>query len=100
MLAARDDDDKESDLSMQEIQGRQGVAGIQLCNRATVVLNACNTGRGDIRAEGVVGLARGFLFTNALATVVFLWSVSSLSLCANTLKVEMNCTFFVMAVTW
>jgi hypothetical protein len=53
------------------------MAGVRLGQGATVVLRACNTGRGDIRAEGVVGLARGFLLANAAAAVVSLWSVSS-----------------------
>jgi tetratricopeptide (TPR) repeat protein len=77
---ADEQEDKESsDLSMQEVQGSPGVAGVRLGKGATVVLSACNTGRGDIKAEGVVGLARGFLLANAAATVVSLWSVSSLS---------------------
>ena len=42
---------------------------------STVVLSACNTGRGEIKAEGVLGLARGFLSAGAAATVVSLWSV-------------------------
>jgi CHAT domain-containing protein len=63
---------KASDLSMGEVLGREGVT---LAQGATVVLSACNTGRGDINAEGAVGLARGFLLANASATVVSLWSV-------------------------
>ena len=39
------------------------------------MLSACNTGRGEIKAEGVVGLARGFLAAGAAAAVVSLWSV-------------------------
>jgi CHAT domain-containing protein len=42
---------------------------------STVVLSACNSGRGKIRAEGVVDPARGFLFAGATATVVSLWGV-------------------------
>jgi CHAT domain-containing protein len=42
---------------------------------STVVLSACNLGREEIRAEGVVGLARGFFFAVAAATVVSLWGV-------------------------
>jgi CHAT domain-containing protein len=49
--------------------------GVRLGEGATVVLSACNTGRGNILAEGVVGLARGFLLAGAAATVVSLWSV-------------------------
>ncbi len=42
---------------------------------STVVLSACNSGRGGIRAEGVMGLSRGFLFADAASTVVSLWIV-------------------------
>jgi hypothetical protein len=59
-----------ADLSMDDVQGSvcMGVG-------STVVLSACNSGRGGIRAEGVMGLSRGFLFAGAAATVVSLWSV-------------------------
>ena len=58
-------------LTMDEVQG-----SVRLGAGSIVVLNACNyTGRGEIRAEGVMGLARGFLFAGAAATVVSLWSV-------------------------
>jgi CHAT domain-containing protein len=62
---------KASDLSMDKVQGREGV---KLAQGATVVLSACNTGRGEIKAEEVVGLARGFRLANASAAVVSLWS--------------------------
>ena len=70
---AGEEEEKESsevDLTMEEVQGsvRMGVG-------STVVLSACNSGRGGIRAEGVMGLSRGFLFAGAAATVVSLWSV-------------------------
>ena len=55
---------------MDEVQG-----SLRLGAGSTVVLSACNSGRGEIRAEGVVGLSRGFLFAGAAATVVSLWSV-------------------------
>jgi CHAT domain-containing protein len=65
-----EEESSEADLTMDEVQGsvRMGV-------RSTVVLSACNSGRGNIRAEGVVGLSRGFLFAGAAATVVSLWAV-------------------------
>jgi CHAT domain-containing protein len=66
---------KTSDLSMHEVQGSEGAQGVRLAPGATVVLSACNTGRGEIKAEGVVGLSRGFLLANASAAVVSLWSV-------------------------
>ena len=65
-----EEESSEADLTMDEVQGsvRMGVG-------STVVLSACNSGRGNIRAEGVMGLSRGFLFAGAAATVVSLWSV-------------------------
>jgi hypothetical protein len=66
---------KASDLSMNEVQGSEQEKGVKMAPGATVVLSACNTGRGEIKAEGVVGLARGFLLANASAAVVSLWSV-------------------------
>ena len=59
-----------ADLTMDEVQG-----SLRLGAGSTVVLSACNSGRGKILAEGVMGLSRGFLFAGAAATVVSLWSV-------------------------
>jgi hypothetical protein len=39
---------------MHEVQGSEQEQGVRLAQGATVVLSACNTGRGDIKAEGVV----------------------------------------------
>ena len=66
-----------ADLTMDEVQG-----SLRLGAGSTVVLSACNSGRGKIRAEGVVGLARGFLFAGAAATVVSLWRVDDESTAA------------------
>ncbi|MEM8805964.1 MAG: CHAT domain-containing protein [Cyanobacteria bacterium P01_G01_bin.38] len=40
-----------------------------------VVLSACNTGRGKITGDGVVGLSRSFLGAGANSLVASLWSV-------------------------
>ena len=40
-----------------------------------VVLSCCHSGRGDIKAEGVVGIARAFLGAGARAVVVSLWAI-------------------------
>jgi CHAT domain-containing protein len=57
-------------LSMKDVETQ-----VEMRVGSTVVLSACNTGRGEIKAEGVLGLARGFLSAGAAAAVVSLWSV-------------------------
>lgn len=44
-----------------------------------VVLSACNTGRGKITGDGVVGLSRSFLLAGAQNTLVSLWYVPDLA---------------------
>ena len=39
------------------------------------VLSACDTGRGSINSDGVVGLSRSFLAAGVPAVIVSLWSV-------------------------
>ncbi|HEY9646667.1 MAG TPA: CHAT domain-containing protein [Chroococcidiopsis sp.] len=45
-------------------------------NANLVVLSACNTGRGQITGDGVIGLSRSFISAGAASIVVSLWSVS------------------------
>ena len=40
-----------------------------------VVLSCCHSGRGQIKAEGVVGIARAFLGSSARSVLVSLWAV-------------------------
>jgi len=40
-----------------------------------VVLSCCHSGRGEIKAEGVVGIARAFLGAGARAILVSLWAI-------------------------
>ena len=40
-----------------------------------VVLSCCHSGRGQIKAEGIVGIARAFLASGARSVLVSLWAV-------------------------
>ena len=40
-----------------------------------VVLSCCHSGRGDIKSEGVVGIARAFLGAGARSVLVSLWAI-------------------------
>ena len=51
------------------------IAQIQL-RAKLVVLSCCHSARGQIRAEGVVGIARAFLGSGARSVLVALWAIS------------------------
>ena len=42
---------------------------------ALVVLSSCDTGRGQVKADGVIGMARAFLSAGAHSVLVSLWRV-------------------------
>jgi CHAT domain-containing protein len=52
---------------------------LKLNNADLVVLSACDTGRGDITGDGVVGLSRSFVAAGAPSVLVSLWSVDDSS---------------------
>ena len=50
------------------------LAGIRL-HAKLVVLSCCHSGEGEIKAEGVIGIARMFLGVGARAVLVALWAI-------------------------
>ena len=47
-----------------------------VCLRARlVVLSCCHSGRGEVKSEGVVGIARSFLCAGARSVLVSLWAI-------------------------
>ena len=50
------------------------IAQVQL-RAKLVVLSCCHSGRGQIRAEGVIGIARAFLGSGARSVLVALWAI-------------------------
>ena len=44
-----------------------------------VVLSACDTGRGKVTGDGVIGLSRSFIAAGSTSTIVSLWSVNDRS---------------------
>ncbi len=51
------------------------VLSVQLRARL-VVLSCCHSGRGEIKAEGLVGIARAFLGAGARSVLVSLWAIN------------------------
>ncbi|MDY7013301.1 MAG: CHAT domain-containing protein [Cyanobacteriota bacterium] len=66
--------------SLQESQPQDGLLtseellGLQI-NAELVVLSACDTGRGDITGDGVIGLSRSLIAAGAPSVIVSLWAV-------------------------
>ena len=44
-----------------------------------VVLSCCHSGRGELKSEGVVGIARAFLAAGARSVVASLWAISDMA---------------------
>ena len=50
---------------------------LNVCLRARlVVLSCCHSGRGEVKSEGVVGIARAFLAAGARSVLASLWAIS------------------------
>ena len=54
------------------------VAKVQL-RAKLVVLSCCHSARGQIKAEGVIGIARAFLGSGARSVLVALWAISDVA---------------------
>ena len=59
-------------LTMSEISSTQLRAKL-------VVLSCCHSGQGQVRAEGVVGIARAFLGSGARSVLVALWAIEDIA---------------------
>ena len=55
-------------LKMSDIQAAELRARL-------VVLSCCHSGKGEVNSEGVVGMARAFLFAGARSVLVSLWAI-------------------------
>ena len=58
-------------LKMSDLMDRKMMAKL-------VVLSCCHSARGEIRAEGVVGIARSFLGAGARSVLVALWAIDDI----------------------
>jgi CHAT domain-containing protein/tetratricopeptide (TPR) repeat protein len=63
-------------LTTSEIMEHFGIDNKQNLQAELVVLSACDTARGDIKGEGVIGLSRAFMASGVPTLVVSLWKVS------------------------
>ncbi|NER46473.1 MAG: CHAT domain-containing protein, partial [Symploca sp. SIO1A3] len=62
-------------LTSREIMEEYGLTNTTPLQAELVVLSACDTGRGEIKGEGVVGLSRSLIAAGVPSLVVSLWKV-------------------------
>ncbi|BAY95711.1 MULTISPECIES: CHAT domain-containing protein [unclassified Tolypothrix] len=62
-------------LTTSEIMEHFGLPKKSPLQAELVVLSACDTGRGDIKGEGVIGLSHAFMASGVPTLVVSLWTV-------------------------
>ncbi|NEO71930.1 CHAT domain-containing protein [Moorena sp. SIO3H5] len=72
---APDKPDHDGFLTSREILSRYAGPEKSLLKAKLVVLSACDTGRGEIKGEGVVGLSRSLIAAGVPSLVVSLWQV-------------------------
>jgi len=73
VLASSDSDD--GFLTSSEIMEQYGLPNTTPLQAELVVLSACDTGRGEIKGEGVIGLSRSLIAAGVPSLVVSLWKV-------------------------
>ncbi|KAL9981543.1 hypothetical protein ACROYT_G010255 [Oculina patagonica] len=75
-IALTPDTERTSSIPTKEdyILSMADVLGVKLRARL-VVLSCCHSGRGEIKAEGVVGIARAFMGAGARSVLVSLWAI-------------------------
>lgn len=66
---------KSKDEGINGLLKSSEIFDLQLNNTELVVLSACDTGRGKITGDGVIGLSRSFIRAGVPSVVVSLWSV-------------------------
>ena len=74
-IAFTPDSKNDGFLTTVEIMESFGLPGKSRLQADLVVLSACDTGRGDIKAEGIIGLSRAFMASGVPTLVVSLWKV-------------------------
>lgn len=62
-------------LTTDEIMNLYGLPGKPQLRAELVVLSACDTGRGDITGDGVIGLSRSLIAAGVPSVIVSLWKV-------------------------
>ncbi|NER46475.1 MAG: CHAT domain-containing protein [Symploca sp. SIO1A3] len=62
-------------LTSSEIMEQYGLTDTTPLQAELVVLSACDTGRGEIKGEGVIGLSRSLIAAGVPSLVVSLWKV-------------------------
>ncbi|MDJ0598772.1 MAG: CHAT domain-containing protein [Crocosphaera sp.] len=75
ILAFARDENNDGWLTTDEIMEKYGLPGTTPLKAELVVLSACDTGRGDITGDGVIGLSRSILAAGVPSVLVSLWKV-------------------------
>lgn len=73
-LAPNTSNNKQSDKNNDGLLTAEEILDLKL-NAELVVLSACDTGRGRITGDGVIGLSRSLISAGVPSVLVSLWSV-------------------------